>query len=137
MLKKDYTLSIVCEQDIFYLYYKGGPVVPCGLLLLTTVQTDTSLSCSTTHSNFGIRGFTMWKQKKIQSKNQVMHEQKFKDPLTPYRNFSNFFLKTMTSVISVQILVWVSIRMPTQLRKESVGLGIRGYGRSGFFSHWG
>ena len=29
---------------------------------------------------------------------------------TPCRNFSNFFLKTMISVIHVQMLVWVSMR---------------------------
>ena len=33
-----------------------------------------------------------------------------KDRSTPYRNFSNFFLKTTISVISVQILLWVSMR---------------------------
>ena len=31
--------------------------------------------------------------------------------VSPWRNFSNFFLKTMISVISVQILVWVSMRI--------------------------
>ena len=31
--------------------------------------------------------------------------------LTPCKNFSNIFLKTRISVISVQILVWVSLRI--------------------------
>ena len=32
-------------------------------------------------------------------------------PYSPCRNFSNFFLKTTLSVISVQILLWVSMRI--------------------------
>ena len=48
---------------------------------------------------------------KSSSHNQVHTKAlQFKLSVTPCRNFSNFFLKTTRSIISVQILVLVSMR---------------------------